>query len=340
MFFSFVKDMKSWIFFFFGMLGLADAILWLDEGIATELSAVLYFNFLFIIFFVLFIVWRYRKEMKFARELTSLMEGPELDWHVALPETVFTRDKIVSEMLIRVAALSSKEIADLKHERFSESDYTAAWVHEVKAPLTAMKLTMDGHRSDPIIRKLEAEWLRVYLQIDQQLYISRLPTLETDYILESTAIFGLVTAEVRELASWCLEKNVAVEFEGESREVVTDVKWCRFIIRQLVTNAVKYSPSGGTIIIRTSVNSRGNIVLSIQDEGVGIKAHDLPRIFDKGFTGGTGRIYNAATGLGLYLAQTIAIKIGITLWAESGKEQGTTLYMMFSIENEFDQLLT
>jgi len=103
---------------------------------------------------------------------------------------------------------------------------------------------------------------------------------------------------------------------------------------------VKYSPSGGTIIIRTSVNPRGNIVLSIQDEGIGIKAHDLPRIFDKGFTGGTGRLYNAATGLGLYLAQTVAIKIGITLWAESGKEQGTTLYMMFSIENEFDQLLT
>ena len=134
-----------------------------------------------------------------------------------------------------------------------ESDYTAAWVHEVKAPLTAMKLTMDGHRSDPVIRKIEAEWLRVHLLIDQQLYISRLPTLEADYVLEKTDVHRLVTAEVRELASWCMEKNIAVEFEGEDKEVVTDVKWCRFIIRQLVTNAVKYSPIGGTIIISINV---------------------------------------------------------------------------------------
>ena len=238
-----------------------------------------------------------------------------LDWHEALPETIFIRDEIVSEILRQVAIHSSKEIADLKHASLIESDYTAAWVHEVKAPLTAMKLTMDGHRNDPVIRKIEAEWLRVHLLIDQQLYISRMPTLEADYVLEQTDVYSLVTAEVRELASWCMEKNIAVEFEGEDIEVVTDVKWCRFIIRQLLTNAVKYSPLGGTIIIAVNVNPTGNIVLSIKDEGPGIKAHDLPRIFDKGFTGGTGRLHNAATGLGLYLAQTVATKIGITLQA-------------------------
>ena len=226
---------------------------------------------------------------------------------------------------------SSKELAELRHANLIESDYTAAWVHEVKAPLTAMKLTMDEHRNDPVIRKIEAEWLRVHLLIDQQLYISRLPTLEADYVLEKTDVHRLVTAEVRELASWCMEKNIAVEFEGEDIEVVTDVKWCRFIIRQLLTNAVKYSPDGGTIIISTNVNTNWKChVLSIKDEGPGIKAHDLPRIFDKGFTGGTGRLHNAATGLGLYLAQTVATKIGITLQAQSEMGQGTTIQMTFS----------
>lgn len=340
MFVSYLNDMKSWILFFFGMLGLADVILWLDEGIAVEFASVIYFNFLLFIFFILFIVLRYRKEMKFAKELTLLMEEPELDWHEALPKTSFKRDEIMSDILRQVAVSSAKEVSDLKRESFIESDYTAAWVHEVKAPLTAMKLTMDGYRSDPVIRKLESEWLRVYLLIDQQLYISRMSTLEADYILERADVFGLVTAEVRELSSWCMEKNIALELEGDSKEVVTDVKWCRFIIRQLITNAVKYSPPGGTIIIQVNVNPTGNTVLSIRDNGPGIKAHDLPRIFDKGFTGGTGRLHNAATGLGLYLAQTVATKIGITLWAESGKEQGTTLYMIFSIENEFDKLFT
>ena len=80
--------------------------------------------------------------------------------------------------------------------------------------------------------------------------------------------------------------------------------------------------------------------LTIKDEGPGIKAHDLPRIFDKGFTGGTGRLHNAATGLGLYLAQTVAEKIGITLTAQSEMGQGTTMKMMFSTENDFDKTLT
>ena len=321
-------------------LGFADALIWLDAGIDAKFSSVLYFNMLLLIAFLLFIIWRYRVEMKFTKELSVLADEPSLDWYEALPKPIFSRDKIAVETLGLVAASSSKEIADLRYANLIESDYTAAWVHEVKAPLTAMKLTMDGHRSESVIRKIQAEWLRVHLLIDQQLYISRMSTLETDYVLEKTNVHRLVTAEVREIASWCMEKNIAVEFEGEDIEVITDVKWCRFIIRQVVTNAVKYSPIGGTIIISMSVNPTGNVILYIKDEGPGIEAHDLPRVFDKGFTGGTGRLHNAATGLGLYLAQVVAEKIGITLQAQSELGQGTTLQMTFSTENDFDKTLT
>jgi two-component system, OmpR family, bacitracin resistance sensor histidine kinase BceS len=340
MFLSYLGDMKSWILFFIVALGFADTLIWLDAGINAEFLSVLYFNVLLLIAFALFIVWRYQKEMKFAKELSELMDETSLDWHEALPEPVFKRDEITIETLRLTAVSSSKKINELRHANLIESNYTAAWVHEVKAPLTAMKLTMDGHRDEPLIRKIQAEWLRVHLLIDQQLYMSRMSTLEADYVLEKTNGYRLVTAEVRELASWCMEKNVAVEFEGEDIEVITDMKWCRFIIRQVVTNAVKYSPSGGTIIISMSVNPTGNVVLWIKDEGLGIEAHDLPRIFDKGFTGGTGRIHNAATGLGLYLAQTVAEKIGIMLQAQSEMGQGTTLQMTFSTENEFDKTLT
>ena len=150
----------------------------------------------------------------------------------------------------------------------------------------------------------------------------------------------LAKAEVRELATWCMEKNVAVEFEGEELEVVTDVKWSRFIIRQMLTNAVKYSPEGGTIFISTKVNPLGRPSLTIKDEGPGIESHDLPRIFEKGFTGGTGRLHNAATGMGLYLAQIIAGKIGLTLTAQSEIGQGAVISMIFSIENDFDKTIT
>ena len=101
-----------------------------------------------------------------------------------MPETVFLRDEVTSGILQQAAMAFSKELADIRRENVIESDYTAAWVHEVKTPLTAMKLTMDAQRENPAIRKMEKEWLRVHLLIDQQLYISRLPTLEADYVLE------------------------------------------------------------------------------------------------------------------------------------------------------------
>ncbi|MFJ7934152.1 sensor histidine kinase [Sporosarcina sp. NPDC096371] len=340
MFISYVKDMASWITFFLLSLGLADMLIWLDQGIDTKFSSVLYVNVLLITALILFVVWRYRKEMKFTKELAALTNDSAADWHEILPETVFMRDEITNEVL-RLAALSfSKELADVRRANVIESDYTAAWVHEVKAPLTAIKLLIDAHRNDPAIRKLEAEWLRVYLLIDQQLYISRLPTLEADYIVENTDVQRLAAAEVRELATWCMEKNVAVEFEGEDAKVVTDVKWSRFIIRQILTNAVKYSPTGSTILISTKVMPSANVLLTIKDEGSGIPPHDLPRIFDKGFTGGTGRLQNAATGLGLYLAKTVADKLGITLTTDSILGQGTTVTLIFPTENEFDQIRT
>jgi len=339
MFTDYLKDMKSWILFFLGMLGLADIILWLDQGIAVEFIAVLYFNVLLLLFFAVFLVWRYRVEMDYVKKLSALIEERMNEWHEALPEPIFIRDQVVNESLAQLKSSFAKELSRAKEVNVTSGDYVAAWVHEVKAPLTAMKLIIDANRNERGMRKIESDWLRIHLLIDQQLSISRLPTLEVDYILVKTSLQKLVTAEVREIASWCLEKNIAVEFEGDDLDVVTDSKWSRFIIRQLLTNAVKYSPVNGIIIISINVKATGYAELVIKDEGPGIPMHDLPRVFDKGFTGGTGRLHNAATGLGLYLANTVASKIGITLGIKSEVAHGTAMHMTFSIENEFERPL-
>lgn len=338
MFSSYLNDRKSWLFFFLGILLLVDSILWLDQGIIVELMAVLYFNLLVLVLLVLFITWRYKVETKFIKELAELVNNELEDWSVTLPQSTFAQEKLINEILQNVASTNSEKLAKLRRINTNESDYLASWVHEVKAPLTAMKLKIDANRNDSVIRKLESDWVRIHLLIDQQLSIARLPTLEADYLLEKTSLQGLINAEVREIASWCLEKDLAVEFEGENFKVVTDSKWCRFIIRQVLTNAVKYSPVKGIIRVSVVLNSSGHTMLRIKDAGKGIPPHDLPRIFEKGFTGGTGRLHNAATGLGLYLAKTVAEKIGITLTASSVVNEGTEISLIFTKENEFTKV--
>lgn len=340
MFIRYINDMKSWIIFFVLTLGFTDLLIWLDKGMHMKFESLLYLNVLLLATFIVFFSWRYKKETKYSAALSILMNSDAKDWQEALPDFDFLRDQVTNELLLHIVDEYQREIAELRASLISESDYTASWVHEVKAPLTAMKMMIDTHTSDPAMRKLEAEWLRVHLLIDRQLYISRLPTLESDYVLDNVILRELIVTEIRELSSWCREKNIAVDFEDLDVEVLTDSKWCRFIVRQLLTNAVKYSPSDGTITVKASHSEKGHVMVTIKDEGPGIPLHDLPRIFDKGFTGGTGRMHNAATGLGLYLAQNVAVKIGIILTADTKVKRGTEMQMHFSVKNEFDKTVT
>ncbi|REB05261.1 sensor histidine kinase [Sporosarcina sp. BI001-red] len=332
----YITDRKSWIALFVGSLLLTDLLLVLDKGLAINEVSIGYLNILLLVIFVLFFIWRYRKETAYLRKLGRLAEELSDDWQEGLPMSVFHQEAMLSDLLQKVDTSYRKRMARIQEFVHAEQNDTAAWVHEVKTPLTAMKLIIDANRQVPAFRRIEAEWLRVHLLIDQQLYISRLPSLEADYVLEETDIVRLATEEVHQLKPWCLEKNIAFEIVEESVEVVTDQKWCRFILRQVLTNAVKYSPAGGTVTIQTTSIETGHISLTVADEGPGIPAHEMPRIFDRGFTGGAGRIQHTATGLGLYLAKQTAGKIGIELHGQSDGATGTQMIITFTVENDFD----
>ncbi|NBC70345.1 sensor histidine kinase [Paenibacillus sacheonensis] len=328
--------MKSWMIMVLLLLGLTDMLLLLDHGITIQLESIVYLNALYLLSCIIFFLWRFRRETRYYRALRALADDIQDDWVEALPEPDFARDELVNQALRAADLFYKQKLAESNTALRLENDYIASWVHEIKAPLTAMKLTIEGHPRDPVMSRIEAEWLRVYLLIDRQLYMSRLPALDKDYVLEPCGVRGMAKNEVRDMASWCMEKNIAVEFEGEEADVVTDRKWCRFIIRQILMNAVKYSPGGGTIRISVSVLPDGHVLLRMTDEGPGIPAHDLPRIFEKGFTGGNGRIHNAATGLGLYLARSVADKIGVTIEAKAGRSEGTEMRMLFTARNGFE----
>lgn len=339
MFIPYLKSRLPWILFFLGALLLADLIIILDDGIEIEAASVVYMNVLLLAVFTLFILWRWRRETAFLREASRLSGESLREWEELLPERPGGLEQTTAELLTVASRAHREELAKLADAQYLEADYLAAWVHEAKAPITAMKLILDEHRADPAVRRLQSEWLRLHLLIDRQLYISRLPTLAADFLPETSSVRSLSVPEVRELAAWCLEKDVAVDLKGEDLPVRTDVKWARFIIRQILTNAVKYSPDGGTISITADRSPEENVRLRITDEGPGIPAHDLPRIFEKGYTGGTGRIHNAATGLGLYLADTVAKRLGIQLSAGSEKGRGTVLTLTFPKDNEFDRIM-
>jgi len=338
MFKLYVKDKIWWILFFALVLIMSDLLIYLDNGISVNVTSLVYFNIVMLAFFGVFFLIRFFRETKFWRELELYKKETVRDWgEIPLNPTTGPERK-VKEVLLHASEEHQREVSELTAAQISSSDYTAAWVHEAKTPLTAMKLIIDEHRGNPEIRRMEAEWLRLFLLIDQQLYISRIPSLQKDYLIEEAELDKLAAKEVKELSSWCMEKNIAVEFEGTRQTVFTDEKWTRFIIRQVLTNAVKYSPPSATITINTSMDAAGYAILEITDEGPGIAVHELPRVFDKGFTGENGRLHHAGTGLGLYLAKIVADRLHIHLTASSMVGEGTTIRLSFPHKNDFDQV--
>ncbi|WP_018395368.1 sensor histidine kinase [Bacillus sp. 37MA] len=329
----FLKDRMSWIFFFILWIAAGDALILLDDGIVIETESLVYWNGFQLMLFFLFLTWRYIVEMAFFRSLMTMQTHEVRDWNEAVPEAHSGVEDIAREAILHASRSLQTQLSQLKAEQADHLDYVTSWVHEVKTPLTAMKLILE---EKPELDDVLDQWIRIHALVDQQLHVARLAELQRDFMIKDVALQSMVVPEIQDLAKWCIEKNIEINLIGVDKIVTTDPKWCRFLIRQVLSNAVKYSLVDGTIHIEGVNNKDGQISLRITDEGRGINPADLPRVFEKGFTGDAGRKSNAATGLGLYLAAVVAEKLGHRIHIESKK--GTTVTITYFPRNPFDEV--
>ena len=294
----------------------------LDLDVGFSSISTMYLNSTLLFFFTCFIIWRYIKEMKIVRAISDSTD----EFH-RLEDIILTK---LHESELELERYKNELMTQLSEDR----DHHLAWIHEVKTPLTAMKLMIEDLPLDTR-KAIELEWLRIHLLLDQTLHTLRLRSIEQDTVLDKVSLYPIVLKEIKELQSWCFAKNLAIDIDNVEISVLTDQKWLSFIIRQILSNAVKYSHKGDTITIYVTKDEEGHQKLHIQDTGEGIDPADLPRIFQKSFTGSTGRKQSASTGMGLYLAQNSAKKLGIIINVQSFVNKGSTFTLTFPEANEF-----
>ncbi|MNP30098.1 Sensor histidine kinase GraS [compost metagenome] len=214
-----------------------------------------------------------------------------------------------------------------------EKDDLLSWVHEVKTPLTAMHLMIERLDDETIKTQLTYEWLRIHLLLDQQLHQKRIVFIENDLYVEQVQLKPLISQEIRTLRSWCMQKGIGFDVDLQVTEVLSDAKWLAFIVRQLITNAVKYSEAADVYV--RSYSQDDGAILEVQDSGRGIDQRDLHRIFDKGFTSTLNHHEHMATGMGLYLSKKAADSLMIQIDVQSKPGQGTTMRLIFPKRNDF-----
>lgn len=195
--------------------------------------------------------------------------------------------------------------------------YYTLWVHQIKTPIAALDLLLQGGPGRETEMAVELQKIQQYA--DMVLQYLRLDSDSRDLVLRRCALDEVVRQTVRKFAKFFILKKIKLTFQETGCQVLSDEKWLAFLLEQLLSNALKYTPAGGEIRIFWE----GEETLVIADTGIGIAPEDLPRVFDKGYTGRNGRMDKKATGLGLYLCRRVAQLLGHTLALTSVPGKGT-----------------
>ena len=246
-----------------------------------------------------------------------------------LPEQA--EDQVYYRLLKMAGKSMLEQIGEVQRERQEYREYIEQWIHEVKTPITAIKLICENNRCS-FTRDLMAELENINRFTEQALYYARSEHTEKDYSVCEIRLSDVIHGAIADNKYLLRQNNVAVTVENVEYSIYSDDKWLRFILDQLISNAVKYRVEH-PVLHFFAVKKTDSIILSVSDNGIGIPQGDLPRIFEKGFTGQNGRTIHSSTGIGLYLCRRLCDKLGIGISASSEGE-GTTISLFFHI-NDF-----
>ncbi len=259
-----------------------------------------------------------RKSRAVCQEL-SLMQHHPADLPDELPAAQSPQEQAYQALLLALHADRQKLKSDMNARYHDMTEYYTVWAHQIKTPIAAIRLALQNEDT-PLSRRLTGEVGRVEQYVQMALTYLRLGSDSSDYVIRSCALDDIVRPAVRRFAGEFIQRKIQLNYQMLNYTVITDEKWLGFVVEQVLSNALKYTPQGSV-----SIYMEPEGVLCIRDTGIGIAPEDLPRVFEKGYTGYNGRSHRKASGLGLYLCREILTRLGHSVSAESQVDHGTTI---------------
>lgn len=262
-------------------------------------------------------VWGYRRRHRclaaLQNEITVTLEHLPRPWN--------TLEADYQALLRALDAQRREQEGKLGSQYRDMMEYYTIWAHQIKTPIAAMHLLLQEEDS-PRSRALGEELQRIEQYVQMVLGYLRLDSESTDFVLRRCDLDAVVRQAVRNYAGSFIRKKIALDYQPLRVQVLTDEKWLRFVIEQVLSNALKYTRSG-----KVTISLEGEATLVIADTGIGIAPEDLPRVFERGFTGCNGRVDQRSSGIGLYLCRRILKQLGHGIRITSAPGQGTRVYL-------------
>ena len=327
-FWLFVRTRINWILWIIFLNLIMIGIAYIDYDISVE--SVSYIVVLNLGLSVLFLLFTFVKEVRLSKHFYKNKEIEEIK-HKDLAETPFQQQMV--DYLYRHITIQKDKVVDQQLRIKNHEQTITEFVHDIKTPVTAMKLLIDQEENNQRKRALLFEWSRINEMLDKQLYLTRIESQNRDMYFDYVELKRMVIDEIQLTRHISQAKGIGFDLNFDAvGKVYTDIKWCRMMIRQILSNSLKYSDN--TTIDLSGYMSEQHVVLKIKDYGRGISKRDLPRIFDRGFTSTINRNDTASSGMGLYLVKSVKEQLGIEVKVESVVGRGTMFYLIFPQQNE------
>lgn len=277
----------------------------------------------------------YRKK-KYFEIITERVKDLKEPWLIAelLPVSYTIEDEIYQELLRKVGSSAIEEIHKIEDDQKEYEDYIEQWIHEVKTPITSIHLMLENRISENpgLKRDLNVELSRLENDVELALYYARSEQIYRDYLIQKLNVRKVLLKVVNKNRTVIMNSSVAIDLDcDEALYAYGDEKWLVFMLTQVLLNAIKYKAEADAKVVMRAKRDNKRIVLNIIDNGKGIKKEELPRIFDKGFTGSNGRDNEKSTGMGLYLVHKLCEKLEIDIEADSVYGEFTEI--SFSLKN-------
>lgn len=280
----------------------------------------------------------YRSKKAFYEDVQAKVEYLEEKYMIVemLKRSDFIEEELLQEILRDSNKAMIEKVNEYKCIQQEYKEYIELWIHEIKLPIATSRMIIENNRNT-ITKSIEEELTEIEGYTEQALYYARSSHANKDYYVTECSIKDIVNEAVKKNKQSLIRNKVRIIIEDIERTVYTDPKWCHFILGQIIENSVKYK-KGDQPEIRFSVTERKErVILHIRDNGIGIKAGEVGRVFDKGFTGTNGRIGRKSTGIGLYLCKKLCNKLGIGIEIESEENAGCEVRLVFP-KNSFSLL--
>lgn len=231
--------------------------------------------------------------------------------------------------LVYSLCLENRRLFNHAEERRTEqNDYYLMWAHQIKTPIAAMRLLLDGTGENFL---LQEELFQIEQYVEMALHFQRLESMASDMMPEECDLYALLKQAVRKYSVLFINHGLSLKLEEMRVTVITDEKWFVFCVEQILSNSIKYTAKGSISIHMEGAQEAGRTppVLVIEDTGIGIRPEDIPRIFERGFTGYNGRMDKKSTGIGLYLTKQILDRLGVGIRVDSQEDAGTKVSLIF-----------